>query len=259
VARHRHACCGAIHQAVTDDSEDEIHPRHGRGIFRAATHRPYFLGRYGEREEKVVATKTVSGAAVAIMAVGGVAIWSGLNNVTFLDAVRSLAKGQAPTPNRKPAFQPLSAPGSTSGEPTGGSNSNIVNEAMKWKGTKYVYGGCHGCTPCHPGQGVDCSSYVTWVMRAVGCYSGKCSMVAGSSMLAWGKKISASDVQAGDVVLWVGKHCGIVTDPSKKMMIAAPHTGDVVKVYSYEFSLGVPKVFLRAPCSGANENSKTLG
>ena len=208
-----------------------------------------------------MATKTVSGAAVAIMAIGGVAIWSGLNNVPFLDAVRSLAKGQAPTPNRKPGFQPLTADTTTgiSGATGAATGNAIVDEAMKWKGTKYVYGGCHGCTACHPGQGVDCSSFVTWVMKAVGCYAGKCSMVAGSSMLAWGKRINASDVQPGDVVLWVGKHCGIVTDPSKQMMIAAPHTGDVVKVYSYNFSLGVAKVFLRPPCGSANENSITVG
>jgi len=199
-----------------------------------------------------VATKTVSGAAVAVMAVGGVAVWSGLNNVAFLDAVRSLAKGQAPKPNRKPAFQPLS--GDSAGNPGGNpSGSAIVAEAAKWKGTKYVYGGCHGCTQCKPGQGVDCSSYVTWVMKAVGCYKGKCSMVAGSSMLAWGKKIPESSVQAGDVVLWVGAHCGIVSDPSKKLMWVAPHTGDVVKNSTYDFSMnGHPKVFLRPPCVAAS-------
>lgn len=207
-----------------------------------------------------MATKTVSGAAIAMMAVGGVAIWSGLNNVPFLDAVRSLAKGQTPSTNRKSAFVPISGGSGTTGSVGSSSSGNvIIAEAMKWKGTKYVYGGCHGCTPCHPGQGVDCSSYVTWVMRNVGCYSGKCSMVAGSSMLRWGKKIAESEVQPGDVVLWVGKHCGIVTDPGKKMMIAAPHTGDVVKEYSYNFSLGVQKVFLRAPCNGSNENSITVG
>ena len=202
-------------------------------------------------------TKTVSGAAVAIMAVGGVAVWSGLNNVSLLDAVRSLAKGQAPTPNRKPAFAPLST-GATASSAANGSGNAIVAEAAKWKGTKYVYGGCHGCSACHPGQGVDCSSYVTWVMKAVGCYTGKCSMVAGSSMLAWGKKISEKDVQPGDVVLWVGVHCGIVSDPAKKLMWAAPHTGSVVREQTYDFGLGVAKVFLRPPCvtpSTSNENS----
>lgn len=203
--------------------------------------------------------KSVSGASVAIMAVGGVVVWSGLNNVSVLDALRALAKGQAPTPNRKPAFQPLSAGSTTSSGSGSTGGSAIVAEAAKWKGTKYVYGGCHGCTACHPGQGVDCSSYVTWVMKAVGCYSGKCSMVAGSSMLAWGKKIPAGQEQPGDVVLWVGVHCGIVSDPSKKLMWAAPHTGAVVREQTYDFSLGVSKVFLRAPCnSGLGDQTSHL-
>lgn len=203
-------------------------------------------------------TKTVSGGAVALMAVGGVAVWSGLNNVPLLDAFRALAKGQAPQPNRKPAFVPISGSDASTGAVGTGNGGAIVAEAAKWAGTKYVYGGCHGCSACHPGQGVDCSSYVTWVMKAVGCYKGKCSMVAGSSMLAWGKKISESEVQPGDVVLWVGQHCGIVSDPSKKLMWNAPHTGDVVKNSTYSFSLaGHPKVFLRAPCTTGSDSSTT--
>jgi cell wall-associated NlpC family hydrolase len=216
-----------------------------------------------------VAGKSVSGAAVAIMATGGVLIWSGLNNTPVLDTLRALAKGQAPTPNRNPAFQPLAATaigaGGAAGVAANGSGAAAVAEARKWLGTKYVFGGCHGCTPCHPGQGVDCSSFVTWVMKAVGLYSGKCSMVAGSSMLAWGKKIPASDVQPGDVVLWVGSHCGIVSDPSRHMMIAAPHTGAVVREQTYNFSIGgATKVFLRPPGvaksgSVANNTNTTTG
>lgn len=203
--------------------------------------------------------KSVSGASVALMAAGGVVIWSGLNNTPLLDTLRALAKGQAPTANRKPAFQPLTGTSATtsSGGSAGG-GGNIVAEARKWLGTKYVYGGCHGCTACHPGQGVDCSSFVTWVMKAVGCYSGKCSMVAGSSMLAWGTKIPESAVQPGDVVLWIGQHCGIVSDPTKKIMIAAPHTGAVVSERTYNFSLaGRTKVFLRAPCAAKSSDTTT--
>lgn len=198
-------------------------------------------------------SKGISGGAVGLMAAGAVLVWSGLNNSGVLDTLRSLAKGQAPTPNRKPAFQPISGGGNAgaydmSGIAATGQRATIIAEARRWLGTKYVYGGCHGCTPCHPGQGVDCSSFVTWVMKAVGLYKGKCSMVAGSNMLAWGRRRSAFETpEPGDVVLWIGKHCGIVTDPQKHLMIAAPHTGDVVKEYSYDFSLGVQKVFLVPP------------
>lgn len=209
-----------------------------------------------------MAGKSVSGASVALMAVGGVAVWSGINNTGLLETLRSLAKGQAPTPHRKPPFSDVSGGGTATPDGAASSgSSDIVNEAMKWKGTKYVYGGCHGGYPkcCSPGHGVDCSSFVSCVMRNTGHYKGHGSMVAGSTMLAWGKLIPESSVQPGDVVLWVGQHCGIVTDPGSKMMIAAPHTGAVVSVRTYSFSLaGRRKVFLRPPgVSASNANSTT--
>lgn len=193
--------------------------------------------------------KTVSGGAVALMAVGGVAIWSGLNNVPFLDAVRALAKGQAPTPNRKPAFQPLTAAaGTPTGGIAGGSGGDIVAEAEKWVGkSKYVYGGCHGCTPCAPGQGVDCSSFVTWVMQRTGHYKGKCSMVAGSSMLAWGKKIDWNSRQPGDVALWAGKHCAIITGTSTTIEAACTACGPVRHGTYGKSHAGIPTTILRAP------------
>lgn len=195
----------------------------------------------------------ISGPAVALMAAGGVLVWSGLNNTGLLDTLRALAKGQAPTPNRKPPFQPISDSGTAPGSDVvsvGGGLSAVVAEARRWLGTKYAYGGCHpGFSKCcQPGNGVDCSSFVSCVMKRVGLYNSTTSMVAGSSMLAWGIKVPESQVQPGYVVLWVGQHCGIVTNPQTKMMIAAPHTGDVVKEYSYDFNLaGHPKVFLKPP------------
>lgn len=200
----------------------------------------------------MVARAGISGPAVALMATGGVLVWSGLNNTGLLDTLRALAKGQAPTANRKPPFQPIdsgSAPGSDVVS-IGGGLTAVVAEARRWLGTKYVYGGCHGSFPscCKPGNGVDCSSFVSCVMKRVGLYTKSTSMVAGSSMLAWGTKVPESQVQPGYVVLWVGQHCGIVTNPQTQLMIAAPHTGDVVKEYSYNFSLpGHPKVFLKPP------------
>ncbi len=168
--------------------------------------------------------KSVSGAAVAMMALGGVAIWSGFNNVPLLDAFRALAKGQAPKPNRKAPWADITATVSGGDASiTMGLGKDIVAEAEKWVGkSKYVYGGCHGSKPCQPGDGVDCSSFVTWVMYRTGHWKGKVAMVAGSSMLAWGTKIPNANRQPGDVVLWSGHHCGIVKD--KDVMINAACT-----------------------------------
>lgn len=196
-------------------------------------------------------SKTVSGASVALMAVGGVAVWSGLNNVGLLEAFRALAKGQAPEAHRNPPFQPISASGSadSSSGIASGSGGDIVAEAQKWIGvSKYVYGGCHGCTPCAPGQGVDCSSFVTWVMKRTGHYNGKCSMVAGSSMLAWGKKVAWESRQPGDVALWPGHHCAIIVDGSKTIEARCTACGPV-QYGSYaktRAGLGTT-VILRAP------------
>jgi len=197
-----------------------------------------------------VAGKTVSGGAVAIMAVGGVAVWSGLNNVPLLDAVRSLAKGQAPTPNRKPGFQPLSgaAAADSGADISGGSGGAIVAEAEKWVGkSKYVFGGCHGCTPCAPGQGVDCSSFVTWVMQRTGHYKGKCSMVAGSTMLAWGKKVAWESRQPGDVALWPGKHCAIISGTSTTIESSCNACGPIRHSTYGKSHAGIATVILRAP------------
>jgi len=195
-----------------------------------------------------VPAKTVSGAAVAMMAVGGVAVWSGLNNVPFLDALRALSKGQAPKPNRKEPFAPLTAGAGGSPGATGGSGGDIVAEAEKWVGkSSYVYGGCHGCTPCAPGQGVDCSSFVTWVMQRTGHYKGKCSMVAGSSMLAWGKKVSWENRQPGDVALWPGKHCAIITSGSATIEAQCTTCGKVKHGTYGKSHNGIKTVILRAP------------
>lgn len=209
---------------------------------------------------------SISGVSVAIMAAGGVAVWSGLNNTGMLDTLRALSKGQAPTPNRNPPWQDLNLGGGTTTDfkNLGGSSGDaVVTEARKWIGkSKYVYGGCHGCTPCHPGQGVDCSSFVTWVMKAVNLYDGKCSMVAGSSMLAWGRKVPNASRQAGDVVLWPGSHCGIVESMDTMINAACTACGPVMRS---NYSKRSGWVTLRAPklmdtsTNGLVQNSTVTG
>lgn len=213
-----------------------------------------------------MAGKSVSGAAVTLMAAGGVVVWSGLNNTPVLDTLRALAKGQAPTPNRKAPFQGLTVNSdgtTTGGTLTGGpGGAGIVAEAERWVGkSRYVYGGCHGCTPCHPGQGVDCSSFVTWVMAATGHYKGKCAMVAGSSMLAWGKKVPWNNRQPGDVALWPGKHCAIITGVTTTIEAACTACGPVRHGTYGASHAGIGTVILRAPdmaASGTGTGNKQL-
>lgn len=214
-----------------------------------------------------MAGKGLNGAALTMMAVGGVAVWSGINNVPLLDAFRSLARGQAPTPNRKPAFQDFEAAGASVNlndffNGTAGNGNAVVAEAEKWVGkSPYVYGGHHGCTPARPGDGVDCSSFVSWVMYACGLWKCKgAAMVAGSSMIAWGVKVPKEMRQPGDVVLWPGHHCGIIKDANTMINAACTLCG---KVRYDNYSKRSGWIVLRAPglakASGTETGAANVG
>lgn len=99
---------------------------------------------------------------------------------------------------------------------TGGGQA-IVNEAYKYLGVPYVWGG-------QSASGVDCSGLVLLAHRAIGVSLAHYSGSQGSG----GKRISSmAEALPGDVVCYVG-HVGIYLGGGK--MIHAPQTGDVVRV-----------------------------
>lgn len=116
-----------------------------------------------------------------------------------------------------------------SGATSGGGNS-IVNTAMQYLGTPYVWGGSA------PG-GFDCSGLVQYVCRKNGI---SVPRVAASQRNA-GKYVSRENLQPGDLVFF-GRggritHVGIYTGNGN--MIHAPQTGDVVKISSINTSYRV--------------------
>lgn len=194
-------------------------------------------------------SKSISGLAVGVMAAGGLIVWSGLNNAGLIESLQALARGEAPPKHPKPPWKPITGGDYAEGGGTfPGFGNDIVAEAEKWVGkSPYVYGGCHGCTPCAPGQGVDCSSFVTWVMYRTGHYKGKCSMVAGSSMAAWGRRVSWDQRQPGDVALWYGKHCAIITGATTTIEAACTACGPVRHGTYGKSHNGIATMILRAP------------
>ena len=107
--------------------------------------------------------------------------------------------------------------------------SGVVGIAMRYLGTRYVWG---GASPA----GFDCSGLVMYVYGQMGVslphYTGAQWNV--------GVPVSRSDLQPGDLVFFDGLgHVGIYIGGGQ--FIHAPHTGDVVKIssltgwYSSEF------------------------
>jgi cell wall-associated NlpC family hydrolase len=97
------------------------------------------------------------------------------------------------------------------------SGSAIVNEAFKYLGTPYVWG---GTTP----SGFDCSGFTQYVYRACGKSIGRDTYAQASG----GTEISASQLQPGDLVFPHSGHVEIYIGNGQ--VIHAPHTGDVVRV-----------------------------
>lgn len=99
----------------------------------------------------------------------------------------------------------------------------IVNEAKKYLGVKYVYG---GTSP----KGFDCSGLVQYVCKSVGISVSRTS----ASQFSNGKAVNKSDLEPGDLLFFAKggriNHVGIYA--GNDQMIHAPRTGDVVKYES---------------------------
>lgn len=101
----------------------------------------------------------------------------------------------------------------------------IVNEAAKYLGTPYVWG---GTTP----DGFDCSGLVQYVFYTLGIDISRVSQTQFNE----GVPVSKGDLQPGDLVFFESNgdvhHVGIYA--GNGMMIHAPRTGDVVRFQSIE-------------------------
>lgn len=160
----------------------------------------------------------LDGLGLAALAAGGLLTYSGITGKGVLSGVQGLIQGKAPA--TAAAANPITgqaAVGITGPTPPG-SDPAIAQDALKYVGAGYVWGGA-------PANGIgnwDCSSFVNWVIghdlgRAIplykaGTYTGANHGPPTTVWLAWTGATTlshkASDAQAGDLCIWQ-THMGI--------------------------------------------------
>lgn len=105
--------------------------------------------------------------------------------------------------------------------PMGGSGGqqDVVQAALSFLGTPYVWG---GTTPA----GFDCSGFVQYAYKMVGKNIPRNT----TGQLAGGQVIRPEDIQPGDLVLPSGDHVGMYI--GNNQVVHSPQTGDVVRIVS---------------------------
>jgi cell wall-associated NlpC family hydrolase len=127
------------------------------------------------------------------------------------------------------AVADLLPPGGTMDPGAGAKAVAALDEAMKYKGTDYLWGGSN------PKTGFDCSGLVQWAYAKQGI---EIPRVTDQQILAAnGTKVDRKALVAGDLVFFRDPsgyvhHVGISMGGDK--FLHAPHTGDVVKVSSLD-------------------------
>lgn len=182
------------------------------------------------------ATNGIAGLGVALLAAGGVVVYSAVRNATVADTLRSLIKGQAVTGSSTGslAASEASVTGQLQSTGVNAGGSSLVSAARKYLGVPYSWA---ASLP----SGMDCSGLVNlaaghdlgWPIpgHPDGKYSGHGPIVQDWFIWSGLTTIPASQAAAGDLVIWgPNAHMGIVVAAGR--MIDAPTIGDVVKEQS---------------------------
>ena len=102
----------------------------------------------------------------------------------------------------------------------------IIQEASKYLGVPYVYG---GSSP----SGFDCSGLVQYVYAQLGVSLPRADGAQHAWAQANARQVSAADAQPGDL-MWMPGHVGIYAGDG--MILHAPTPGDVVRVQSASYA-----------------------
>ena len=117
--------------------------------------------------------------------------------------------------------------------PSGGSGSSVVDYAVQFVGNPYVYGGTSLT------NGADCSGFVMKVYEAFGVSLPHSSY----KMRSVGYGVSASEIQAGDIVCYSG-HVGIYMGDGR--LVHASNRRDGIKItnnWQYKKVLAIRRIF----------------
>lgn len=109
--------------------------------------------------------------------------------------------------------------------------TNMLNEAERYLGYPYVWGGSN------PFTSFDCSGFVSYVIN--NCGNGwNYGRLTANGWKNTTARVNASDVKPGDLIFFQGtydtsgaSHVGIVVDPANKIMI---HCGNPIQYASYD-------------------------
>lgn len=186
-----------------------------------------------------MATNNIPGLPLAFVIVGGVLVWSGIENVPVTDVFRVLATGKMPPKGPPEQFATPAVAGSSSTTvPITATGSSIANDALRYQGHPYIYGGAPGPNGT---SGWDCSSFCSWVLghdlgmtlpgNSSPGYAGTSHGPNTVSYLGWsgaetvGHSGSAS--QAGDLCVWQ-THMGIAIGNGQMISAQTEATGTQV-------------------------------
>lgn len=109
--------------------------------------------------------------------------------------------------------------------------ANMLNEAERYLGYPYVWGGSN------PSTSFDCSGFASYVIN--NCGNGwNYGRLTANGWKNTTARVNASDVKPGDLIFFQGtydtsgaSHVGIVVDPANKIMI---HCGNPIQYASYD-------------------------
>lgn len=172
----------------------------------------------------------INGIALSSVAVGSVLLWSGIKGWNVTRTVGEIITGNVPKGSNENLLT------SDAGSAIGFTNNAVANDALKYNGHAYTYGGAPG----KDGRSNwDCSSFCNWVIGhdmkhaipgyAAGQYDGS---VHGPPTGSWGiwpglSHIKENQLQAGDLIVWAG-HMGICIGPNQ--MISALNSKEGTRV-----------------------------
>lgn len=102
------------------------------------------------------------GVAVVYAVVGGIILYSGIKGASIQDTVGAVLTGNLTVSDSEPITAANSSGSSSTPASTptaSASGQQILGDAMKYNGHKYVYGGAS-----NPTDGWDCSSFASYVL-----------------------------------------------------------------------------------------------
>lgn len=184
-------------------------------------------------------TSKIDGVALGTLAVGVLFVYAGLTGKSVLASIQSMVSGKSPSllANLNPinGTGNPNATGVAVGTVSGfGNGPALANDALKYKGHQYVYGGAPGKSGNGPW---DCSSFMNWVlgvdfkMTLPGgvTYDGTSHGPTTGGYMSWSgaHTIPRSQLQAGDLCVW-STHMGMAINNSQMISALNPSLGTMV-------------------------------